>query len=385
MHLNDRIGLRLAAGASLAALVACGGGSTSSSTPATTSSPAISQQPQDQTKVAGQTATFTVAALGNGTLSYQWQKDGANIPGATAAAYTTPALTASDAGAYACRVTNALNGSQVTVLSSAASLVVNTPPVISAQPASNPAITQGGTVSFSVVAKGNGTLSYQWQKNGLAIPASANASAVKATLVLSNLQPSDAGTYTCAVTATLNGTTTTTSSAPAVLGVGQLPTITTQPQAQQTVVQGAPASFTVVAAPTSGGTLSFQWRKNGVDIPATANASAATPTLTLASAQGTDAGTYSCAVTNTASGTAGVLASTDAVLAVNVPPTVAPISGQTGGQGGSVTFTAVATGNGALSYQWQKNGVDIPGATQAVLTLSNLQVSAADAYDCVVT
>lgn len=386
MRLNDRIGLRLVAGAGLVALVACGGGgSNAPAPPSTPSTPSFVQQPQDLTRVAGQTATFTVAATANGTLSYQWQKNGADLAGATSASYTTPALTAVEAGAYSCKVTNTLGGTRVTVASSSANLVVNTPPAIVTQPTSNPVISQGGSASFSVVATGNGTLSYQWQKNGVAIPATTNATAVKATLTLTSLQGSDAGTYTCAVTATLNGTTTTTVSAPAVLGVGQLPTITTQPAAMQTVVQGAPASFTVGATPTGGGTLSYQWLKDGTPINAGTNPSAATATLTLASSQGTDAGTYSCVVTNTVSGTPGALSSANAVLAVNVPPLVSPMNNQTGGEGGSVTFSVSATGNGTLTYQWQRNGVDISGATQATLTLSNLQVSAADVYECVVT
>jgi len=39
----------------------------------------------------GQTASFSVAATGTAPLSYQWQKNGANIAGATSAGYTTPA------------------------------------------------------------------------------------------------------------------------------------------------------------------------------------------------------------------------------------------------------------------------------------------------------
>src|SRR5207245_4038912 len=53
--------------------------------------PAITSQPGNQTVTAGQTATFTVVASGSAPLAYQWQKNGANIAGATAASYTTPA------------------------------------------------------------------------------------------------------------------------------------------------------------------------------------------------------------------------------------------------------------------------------------------------------
>ena len=46
--------------------------------------PTITTQPVNQTVTAGQTATFTVVAGGTAPLSYQWQKNGVNIAGATA-------------------------------------------------------------------------------------------------------------------------------------------------------------------------------------------------------------------------------------------------------------------------------------------------------------
>jgi PKD repeat protein len=70
--------------------------------------PSISTQPANQSAMAGQTATFAVVASGTAPLSYQWQRDGANIPGATGASYTTPATTLADNGAvFRCRVSNA--------------------------------------------------------------------------------------------------------------------------------------------------------------------------------------------------------------------------------------------------------------------------------------
>jgi hypothetical protein len=55
--------------------------------------------PANQTVTAGQTATFSVTASGTAPLSYQWQKNGADINGATLASYTTPATAAQDNGA----------------------------------------------------------------------------------------------------------------------------------------------------------------------------------------------------------------------------------------------------------------------------------------------
>lgn len=69
--------------------------------------PAITTQPASQTVAVGQTATFSVSASGAG-LSYQWRKGGANISGATSAAYTTPATVLGDNGAlFSVVVTNA--------------------------------------------------------------------------------------------------------------------------------------------------------------------------------------------------------------------------------------------------------------------------------------
>src|SRR5207247_5575180 len=60
--------------------------------------PTITTPPANQTVTAGQTATFTVVAGGTAPLNYQWQKNGANIAGATLTSYTTPATATADSG-----------------------------------------------------------------------------------------------------------------------------------------------------------------------------------------------------------------------------------------------------------------------------------------------
>ncbi len=52
---------------------------------------------------------------------------------------------------------------------------------------------------------------------------------------------------------------------------------------------------------------------------------------------------------------------------------------QTTSVGGSVTFTVGASGSAPLTYQWQRNGVNISGATSASYTLSNVALSASGA------
>ncbi|MCE5419164.1 MAG: immunoglobulin domain-containing protein [Acidithiobacillus sp.] len=114
--------LCLAAGLGLAlGFMACGGGG---STPAATA-PAITTQPTNQTVTAGQNASFTVAATGNGTLSYQWRKGGSNLAGQTSATLSLTAVSAGDAGSYDVVVTNTLNGTTASTTSTAATLTVN--------------------------------------------------------------------------------------------------------------------------------------------------------------------------------------------------------------------------------------------------------------------
>jgi len=88
--------------------------------------PSITTQPGNQTVTAGQTATFSVLATGTAPLSYQWRKSGTNISGANANSYTTPATTTADSGSTFSVVVSNSAGS---VTSNSASLTVNSPPV----------------------------------------------------------------------------------------------------------------------------------------------------------------------------------------------------------------------------------------------------------------
>lgn len=82
--------------------------------------PTIIQQPVSQTNYASLAATFSAYALGQQPLTYQWSKDGANIPGATENSLTVRPISTNDAGSYSVTVSNA-NGS---LLSAPATLTV---------------------------------------------------------------------------------------------------------------------------------------------------------------------------------------------------------------------------------------------------------------------
>ena len=72
------------------------------------------------------------------------------------------------------------------------------------------------------------------------------------------------------------------------------------------------------------------------------------------------------------------------------PTTGAPVitgqpTAQTAPVGGNATFAVTATGNATLTYQWAKDDTDLPGETEATLSLTNVQVADAGSYAVVVT
>ena len=144
------------------------------------------------------------------------------------------------------------------------------------------------------------------------------------------------------------------------------PSIITQP-ANVTTPLGQPVSLSVTASGNPAPT--FQWTKNGVNI-----ANARSATLTIPSAQSSDAGIYAVLVSNANSS----ITSTNVQVTVtggNAPVFTAQPASQTVAVGGTVVFSAAATNS--PSYQWLRDGVAIAGATSQLLVLRN--VTAADA------
>ena len=241
-----RIALSSAVLLGLWLLAGCGSNSTPAPPPPPPTAPSITTQPSNQSVTSGQTATFTVMASGTAPLSYQWQKAGVNISGATSSTYTTPATTSADDGTqFKVTVSNAAGSAT----SAAATLTVNSAPAITTQP-SNQAVTVGQTATFTVVAAGEAPLSYQWQKGSVNI-----SGATAASYTTPVTTAADNGSQFTVVVSNSSGNIT---SNVATLTVNSPPAITTQP-ANQTVTAGHAATFTVVASGTAP--LSYQWQK----------------------------------------------------------------------------------------------------------------------------
>ncbi len=333
------------------ALGGCSDSPTAETPPATP--PTISAQPSAVTVTAGATGTFSVTATGDGPVTYQWQRDGANISGATAASYSTAATTVADNGALFRVVVTNTAGS---VTSSAVALTVNPPPTaptITSQPVGT-TVTAGTAANFGVQAAGTAPLTYQWQRDGVNI-----AGATAATYTLTSPVAGDSGATFRVVVSNAAGSVTSANALLTVAPVVTAPTIATQPQSANTL-DGSTVQVSVAASGTAP--FTYQWRRNGTAIAgATAN-TYTSPALTLA-----DSGvSFSVVVTNSA----GSVTSNAATITVNPQPvvlTAQPSSANvTAGQ--TATFSVAATGSAPINYQWRRNGTAIAGATAANYT-----------------
>jgi len=163
--------------------------------------PAITTQPADLMVAQGQSASFTVAASGAPPLSFQWQRNQVNISGATSSTYTLSSAAFADNGAkFRCVVTNGSG----TATSNEATLTVNAPPTITAQPADQ-TVMPGQPASFGVTASGSATLTYQWQRNQANI-----SGATSTTYTIAATTASDNGAkFRCVVTNSFGSATST--------------------------------------------------------------------------------------------------------------------------------------------------------------------------------
>jgi hypothetical protein len=302
---------------------------------------AITSQPRDQTVLQGQSAPFTVQALGSGTLAYQWKKDGIDIPGATTNTYSIGAAQLSDTGGFSAVVTNVAGA----VTSSVAALVVlATVPLPFALNNSNLVwtnqaspvwygqtnishdgvaaaqtffVTNGQQAVLNTTVTGPGTLSF-WCKVSSQPDADFLSFSVNGTnrLVLSGeLAWEQHSFYLGAGQVNLSWSYSKDANGSAgqdaawldevtfVVG-GTGPFITTQP-ADQNSFGGSPVTFSVAANGTPD--LAYQWRFNQSPI-----AGATGSSFSIAAPASSQMGAYSVLVTNAY----GLVVSSNALLAV---------------------------------------------------------------------
>lgn len=226
--------------------------------------------------------------------------------------------------------------------------------------------TNGQNAIFAVSANGSAPFAYEWKFNGVKI-----ASATNSSLVISNVQSTKVGQYSVTVSNLINRIAAQPAS---LLLASPTLSIIAQP-ANQTVPEGAGVQFSVTAS--SASSIRYQWQYNGSDIPAATNSS-----FSFSRVQAGQAGSYSVLLSDAN----GILQSPSASLVVSPDVVIArqPES-TTVGANSKVTLSVMAYGSPAINYQWKFNGVNLPGATNANLTLANFNAANEGTYRVVVS
>ncbi len=237
--------------------------------------PVITNQPQNQTAIAGATATFSVGATGTPPLSYQWRSyrngtDYTNIPWGTEATLTLSNVQPTSLR-FGVVVTD---GNGLSVISSLARLTLVTPPSITP---TNPTASLFADVTLYATNGSAAPLSYQWLLNGEPI-----AGAVTNKFVVTNVRETNAGAYAIVSTYSFGSATS------------QVVTITIMPF---TITPANPtaslfADITLVGTNGPAGPVTYQWLFNGAPL-----AGAVTNKLVLTNVQRTNAGDYAFVVT----------------------------------------------------------------------------------------
>ncbi len=244
--------------------------------------PTITTAPVNQTVTTGQTATFTVVAGGTAPLSYQWQKNGGNIAGATSASYTTPVTTTADSGStFRAVVTNTAG----TVTSAAATMTVNAAPVAGIQVGSTSInfgngvvgsnssqvliITNTGTATLSITqvnASGSGSFSV----SGFSLPLNVNGG--QQTTITVSFSPTSVGAASGNISIVSNAPTSPTSIglsgtgivatltlgiSPTSLSFGNVTTGTSSASQNVTITNTGNSNVTISQVSASGSGYSF--------------------------------------------------------------------------------------------------------------------------------
>ena len=217
-------------------------------------SPSIDTQPQSQTVLAGESATFSVAASGPGPLTYRWRFNGSDIVGANGTTFTINNVNLTDAGNYSVVIFNTAGSAA----SAIATLTVRRPPVITHQP-ERQFVRPFSNALFSVSATGNGFLRYQWQRGGVDILGATNT-----ILLITNAIFTDEGSYRVMVTDAIGSAF----SEPAALLILVNPEIVEHP-VSLSVVTGTTFTISATVTNTASLPMGYRLRRNNVNQPAT--------------------------------------------------------------------------------------------------------------------
>lgn len=219
--------------------------------------PVLLSGPADVTAVVGDAVRFAVLADGSRALAYRWQRNGADLPGASGPVLSWTVGAADGGAEFRVRVSNAAGETSSPAARLTLVPVPLQPPVIVTAPLGR-TVQAGAQVTLSVAATGTAPLAYQWRRNGRDI-AGETGSRLGFTA-----QAADDGARFSVTVRNAAGTVTSAEAVLTVQAAAQAPRILVGPQDVETTAGGA-VQFTVLVQGSEP--LQYQWRRNGVDIP----------------------------------------------------------------------------------------------------------------------
>ncbi|HEX2862128.1 MAG TPA: immunoglobulin domain-containing protein [Lacunisphaera sp.] len=330
-----------------------------------TAAPVITHPPLATTVHQGETARFSVGATGSGAFTYQWNRDGTPIAGATSQIFSLPLAKDADAGEYTVTVTNA----QGSATSAPARLTVQTaqPLMITQQPVGG-TLYEFQTFRLAVEVTGSGPITYQWRRNGTPI-GGATASSYEI-WAASYSMDNYTGTYDVVVTAPFG---TVTSHTAIVSRSGPVVTVS---QAGDTGLGGV---FVVTATAVGKAPFTYAWSRAGGQ----ALAGATGDTLVLPNVISTDSSSYSVTVTD-ADGHPGQAFFVLTGPAANPAPAQSHAAAAAG-QKLTLRAPISAADAGNSAFQWRFNNVPLAGATHWSFTTPAVTDTTVGDYSVLVT
>jgi len=333
--------------------------------------PVITASPTTQSACTGTSVNFSVTSdMTAGT--YEWRKDGVTLATTRSNVYTVSPVTAASAGTYDVILRQDCNPTLAFASSAGGRLTVSIAPTIVQQPPATRVVCAGQPDTLRM--RGAATArTLQWRKDGVPI-----AGATDSNYVIVNGTAAVIGNYDCVVSGQCAPSVTTSICA---VDVAFLPVITSNPS-DQTVCPGSTVTLSTSATVT-GGTLSYNWTKNGTSI-----AGSNSPTLTLTNVQAADVGRYQCLVTRNGANPSNcrvTVGCREVVVSVFSGPRIMKQPASTEACVGSTVTMAVDADGYDLNYQWFKDGVVIPNSNTNALELTNLTAANAGNYTVRVT
>ncbi|MBE2212397.1 MAG: immunoglobulin domain-containing protein, partial [Opitutaceae bacterium] len=326
-----------------------------------TSPPRFVLHPRSAVVEIGETLSLSVEVVSSVNHTIQWTRDGTVIPGATSKSLYIPGIKADSAGIYRALATNRAG----TTLSQTATIKVVPlkPPVFLRQPTSIQA-QKGGDYRLNAWVSSAVPPTYQWYRNGLAIPG-----ATSYEISLGAITESQSGSYHLAAT---NPAGTTLSEAATVTIVPAEPPVITGHPVDTEVFQGL--GFWLSAGASSVLPMSYQWFKDGLPLPSSGSTS-----FSLWSASDSDSGLYTMVATNSA-GSASSRSARVTVRPPGPPRITQHPSSLFAGPGQRVEFTVNTVGPAPMTFQWFKDGQPISGGAGSLHVIPEAAVADGGAY-----